>query len=304
MYIIITRDFLLIEGEQIMKHKLTHVNEIFDAYEKREKEPSESTPMGFNGLYKANCHLHPGSMYVVAARPGMGKTAFALTIARNFTKLSNKAVAYFTLAESNEQLVKRLLSIVSNVDARKFHIGHLSVDEEEKVKTAQAFLRRQNLYFNDTAKEINSIKKTLQGFSNLGLVIIDYVQLLSSEFKKGSRIREGHYIISTIEQMATQLNVPIIVTSQIPRFERKKRRDYRPELNDLRKEPWAFLEPVAAVVLFLYRDAYYNGDCDHTTAECIIAKNRFGETGTIPLQWNDECGWFADEGDIKNGNNF
>ena len=280
-----------------MKHKLTHVNEIFDTFETEEIEPEE-TATGFSGLYMANCHLRPGSMYVIAARPGMGKTAFALTIARNFTKLSNKSVAYFTLAESNEQLVKRLLSIASNVDARKFHIGHLSVDEEEKAKAAQAFLRRQSLYFNDTARTINDIKKTLQGFSNLGLVIIDYIQLLSSEFKKVSRIREFHYIISTIEQMATQLNVPIIVQSQIPPFERKKRRDRRPSLNDLRKEPWDFLEPVASVLLFLFRDAYYDGDCDPTTAECIIAKNRFGETGTIPLQWNDECGWFTD---MENG---
>jgi len=277
-----------------MKHKLTHINEIFDTYEKREKEPEESTPMGFGGLYKANCHLYPGSLYVIAARPGMGKTAFALTIARNFTKLSNKAVVYFTLGESDEQLVKRLLSIVSNVDARKFHIGHLSGDEEERAKTAQMFLRMLSLYFDDTARDIKSIKKALQGFSNLGLVVIDYVQLLSHEFKKGPRIREGYYIINSLEQMATQLNVPIIVTSQIPRFENKKRRDFRPTLNDFRKEPWDFLEPVAAVVLFLYRYAYYNGDCDHTTAECIIAKNRFGETGTLPLQWNDECGFFAD----------
>jgi len=287
-----------------MKHKLTHINEIFDTNTIGEKELIERTPMGFRELYKTNCHLYPGSVYVVAARPGVGKTAFALTIARNFSKLSNKAVVYFSLGESDEQLVKRLLSIVSNVDSRKFHIGNLNGDEEERAKTAQMFLRRQNLYFNDTAKDISSIKKTLQGFSNLGLVIIDYVQLLSHEFKKGPRVREGHYIISTIEQMALELNVPVIVTSQIPRFERKKRWDYRPTLNDLRKEPWDFLEPVAAVVLFLYRDAYYDGDCDHTTAECIIAKNRFGETGTIPLQWNDECGWFADEGDIENGNDF
>jgi replicative DNA helicase len=277
-----------------MKHKLTHINKIFDTSEKREKEPEESTPIGFKRLYKANCHLYPGSFYVIAARPGMGKTAFALTIAKNFTKLSNKAVAYFTLGESNEQLVKRLLSIASNVDARKFHIGHLSGDEEEKAKAAQAFLRRQSLYFNDTAKNIDSIKRTLQGFSNLGLVIIDYVQLLSHEFKKGPRIREGYYIINTLEKMAVELNIPIIVTSQIPRFEREKRRDYRPKLNNLRKEPWDFLEPVAAVILFLYREAYYNGDCDTTTAECIIAKNRFGETGTISLQWNDECGCFND----------
>ena len=275
-----------------MKQKLIHINELFDTYVKREKEPEEYIPMGFKGLYKANCHLHPGSLNVIAARPGMGKTAFALTIARNFTKLSNKAVAYFTLGESNEQLVKRLLSIASNIDARKFHIGNLCGDEEERARTTQVFLRKHNLYFNDTSRDIKSIKKALQGFSNLGLVIIDYIQLLSSEFKKGPRIREGYYIINTIEQIASELNVPIIVTSQIPRFERKNRKDLRPSLNDLRKEPWDYLEPVAAIFLFLYRDAYYDDDYDHSTAECIITKNRFGETGTIPLHWNNECGWF------------
>jgi len=281
-----------------MKHKLTHINEIFDTYVKREKEPEDSTPMGFKGLYKANCHLHPGSIYVVAARPGMGKTAFALTIARNFTKLSNKAVAYFTLGESNEQLAKRLLSLASSVDARLFHVGNLSEEEEERVKTALVFLRKQNFYFNDTARNIKSITKSLHGFSNLGLVIVDYVQLLSHEFKKGSRVREVQSIISTLEQLAVELNVPIIIISEIPRFERKNRLDLRPKLNDLEKELWDFLEPIAAVILFLYRDSYYDSDHDPTTAECIIAKNRFGETGTIPLQWNDECGWFTD---IENG---
>ena len=282
-----------------MKHKLTHINEVFDTNVKREDDLSKYTPMGFKGLYNANCNLHPGSMYVVAARPGMGKTAFALSIAKYFSKLSNKAVAYFSLDETEEQLVKRLLSISSNVDAKKFHAGNLSEDEEEKAKTAQNFLRRKNIYINDTARNIGDIQKTLQGFSNLGLVVIDFIQLLSTEFKKDPRIREGQYIIKTIEKMAVKLNIPIIIVSQIPRFEHKKRQDYRPEINDLRKEPWDFLEPLAAVVSFLYRDAYYNHEYDSTTAECIIAKNRFGETGTIPLQWNDECNYFTDVGECE-----
>jgi len=277
-----------------MKHKLIHINEIFDIIEKKEISSDEGTPMGFEELDKATGGLQPGSMYVVAARPGMGKTAFILRIARNFTFHSNKAVVYFTLGESSEQLVKRLLSLHSNIDARILHSGNLREDEKDRLNTAQNIVRSRNLFFNSSAKDIKSIKKTLQGFSNLGLVIIDYIQLLTSEFKKGSRVREGHYITSTIEQMALELNVPIIVTSQIPRFERKNRLDLRPNLNDLRKEPWDFLEPVAAVMLFLYRDAYYDVNSYLNNVECIIAKNRFGKTGTIPLHWNVECGFFAD----------
>jgi len=270
-----------------MKHKLKHINEIFEATERRgiilsENMLNEGLLTYFKGLDKAIGGLRPGSMTVIVARPGVGKTTFTLQMAKNIAKTSNKAVAYFSLAEDNEQLAMRLLSIVSNVDAKKIHSGNLNDDEQEKVKTAQMFLRRQNMFINHTTRNINDINEALQNFSNLGLVIIDYFQLISCEA-----------ITRAIKRMAVDLNVPIIVVSNLSRNS-EKRKDKRPKLSDLE----ATLEQDGDVIMFLYRDAYYNENSDPTIAECIIAKNRYGETLTIPLVWNDECGWFKD---IENG---
>ena len=240
--------------------------------------------------------LNKSDLLLIAARPAMGKTSFALNIALNVAKKYKQAVAFFSLEMSREQLVSRLLSGESFVDSQKMLTGKLSDDEWTKLAMASDVLSQTDIRVDDnpsiTVAEMNA---KLRRLDNLGLVLIDYLQLMtSSGYGKGgdSRVNVVSDISRSLKIMAKELNVPVICLSQLSRAN-ESRTDKRPILSDLRES--GAIEQDADEVMFLYRDDYYNENSEEkNVAECIVAKNRHGETGTVKLQWLPEYTTFTD----------
>ncbi len=239
--------------------------------------------------------LNNSDLVLVAARPAMGKSAFALNLGLNVAKKYNKTVALFNLEMSREQLAMRLLSIESFVDGQKMATGKLNEDEWSKLCMASSALSQTDIRIDDnptvTVGEMNAKCRRLD---NLGLVIIDYLQLMNGTgFSKGdSRVNIVSEISRSLKIMAKELNVPVICLSQLSRGP-EGRPDKRPMLSDLRES--GAIEQDADVVIFLYRDEYYHPDTeDKGICECIVSKNRHGEVGTVKLQWIPQYQTFAD----------
>ena len=242
-----------------------------------------------NGLNKSN-------LLLVAARPAMGKTAFALNLCINVAKKYKKTVAMFSLDRSREELAMRLLSIESFVDGKKLQTGKLSPEEWSKVSMAATALSQTDIRVDDNASitvaEMNALCRRVD---NLGLIIVDYLQLMNgSGYGKGgdSRVNVVSEISRSLKIMAKDLNVPVICLSQLSRGP-ESRTDKRPMLSDLRES--GAIEQDADSVMFLYRDEYYNPNTeDKGICECIVAKNRHGEIGPVKLQWIPQYQTFAD----------
>ncbi len=240
--------------------------------------------------------LNKSDLLLIAARPAMGKTSFALNIGLNVAKKYKQTVAFFSLEMSREQLAMRLLSGESFVDSQKMATGKLSEDEWAKLCMASAALSQTDIRVDDnpsiTVAEMNA---KLRRLDNLGLVIIDYLQLMNgSGYGKASdnRVNVVSDISRSLKIMAKELNVPDICLSQLSRGP-EGRTDKRPMLSDLRES--GAIEQDADEVLFLYRDDYYNPDSEEkNVAECIVSKNRHGEVGTVKLQWLPQYTTFAD----------
>ena len=240
--------------------------------------------------------LNDSDLLLVAARPAMGKSAFSLNIALNVAKKSKKTVAMFNLEMSREQLAMRLLAIESFVDGQKMATGKLSDDEWNRLSMAAVSLSQTDIRIDDnpsiTVAEMNAKCRRVE---NLGLVVIDYLQLMNgSGYGKGgdSRVNVVSEISRSLKIMAKELNVPVICLSQLSRGP-ESRTDKRPMLSDLRES--GAIEQDADEVLFLYRDEYYNENSeDKGVAECIVAKNRHGEVGTVKLQWIPQYQTFTD----------
>ena len=251
---------------------------------------------GLRDLDKKINGLNKSDLFLIAARPAMGKTAFALNIALNVAKKYNKTVACFSLEMSREQLTMRLLANESFVELGKLLTGKLSEEEWTKLAMASASLSQTDLRVDDnpsiTVAEINAKCRRLD---NLGLVVIDYLQLMQgSGYGKASdnRVNVVSDISRSLKIMAKELNVPVICLSQLSRGP-EGRTDKRPMLSDLRES--GAIEQDADEVIFLYRDEYYNENTEEKgVAECIVAKNRHGEVGTVKLQWVGQYQTFAD----------
>ena len=251
---------------------------------------------GLNDLDKKINGLNKSDLFLIAARPAMGKTAFALNIALNVAKKYNKTVACFSLEMSREQLTMRLLANESFVELGKLLTGKLSEEEWTKLAMASAALSQTDLRVDDnpsiTVAEINAKCRRLD---NLGLVVIDYLQLMQgSGYGKASdnRVNVVSDISRSLKIMAKELNVPVICLSQLSRGP-EGRTDKRPMLSDLRES--GAIEQDADEVIFLYRDEYYHEDTEEKgVAECIVAKNRHGEVGTVKLQWVGQYQTFTD----------
>ena len=251
---------------------------------------------GLRDLDKKINGLNKSDLFLIAARPAMGKTAFALNIALNVAKKYNKTVAVFSLEMSREQLTMRLLANESFVELGKLLTGKLSEEEWTKLAMASAALSQTDLRVDDnpsiTVAEINAKCRRLD---NLGLVVIDYLQLMQgSGYGKASdnRVNVVSDISRSLKIMAKELNVPVICLSQLSRGP-EGRTDKRPMLSDLRES--GAIEQDADEVIFLYRDEYYNENTEEKgVAECIVAKNRHGEVGTVKLQWVGQYQTFAD----------
>ena len=240
--------------------------------------------------------LNDSDLLLLAARPAMGKTAFALNLCLNVAKKYKKTVAMFSLEMSREQLAMRLLSIESFVDGQKMATGKLTEEEWTKLGMASSALSQTDIRVDDnpsiTVAEMNA---KLRRLDNLGLVIIDYLQLMNgSGYGKGgeSRVNVVSDISRSLKIMAKDLGVPVVCLSQLSRGP-EGRTDKRPMLSDLRES--GAIEQDADEVLFLYRDEYYNENTeDKGVAECIVAKNRHGEVGTVKLQWIPQYQTFTD----------
>ncbi len=251
---------------------------------------------GLHDLDKKINGLNLSDLLLIAARPAMGKTSFALNIAMNVAKKYDGTVAIFSLEMSREQLAMRLLSGESFVDSQKLLTGKLSDEEWSKLAMASAALSQVDIRVDDnpsiTVAEMNA---KLRRLDHLRLVIIDYLQLMTSSGygkQAENRVNVVSDISRSLKIMAKELNVPVICLSQLSRAN-ESRSDKRPILSDLRES--GAIEQDADEVLFLYRDEYYNENTpDKNIAECIVSKNRHGETGTVRMQWLPQFTTFTD----------
>ena len=274
------------------------LHKVFDRLKELSKSDSAIPGLstGLRDLDKKINGLNNSDLLLVAARPAMGKSAFSLNLALNVAKKYTKTVAMFNLEMSREQLAMRLLAIESFVDGQKMATGKLSEDEWNRLGMAAVSLSQTDIRIDDnpsiTVAEMNAKCRRVE---NLGLVVIDYLQLMNgSGYGKGgdSRVNVVSEISRSLKIMAKELNVPVICLSQLSRGP-ESRTDKRPMLSDLRES--GAIEQDADEVLFLYRDEYYNENTeDKGVAECIVAKNRHGEVGTVKLQWIPQYQTFAD----------
>ena len=252
---------------------------------------------GLQDLDKKINGLNKSDLLLIAARPAMGKTAFALNIGVNVAKKYKKTVAIFNLEMSREQLAMRLLANESFVELQKLATGKLSEEEWTKLCMAAAALSQTDIRIDDNPSvTVADINAKCRRVDNLGLVIIDYLQLMQgSGYGKGggdNRVTVVGEISRSLKIMAKELNVPVICLSQLSRAV-ESRTDKRPILSDLRES--GAIEQDADSVMFLYRDEYYHENSEEKgVAECIVAKNRHGETGTVKLQWIGQYQAFAD----------
>ena len=271
---------------QVLTGVLDHLNELSTG---QVGLPGLST--GLSAIDTKIHGLNKSDLILVAARPGMGKTSLALNFALNVGKASGKTVAVFSLEMSKEQLATRLLSGEAFVSNQKLITGNLSETDWGRIAQAANALNQTDIRIDDnpllTVADMNAKCRRID---NLGLVIIDYLQLMTSAGGKGYAGENRQQAVSDISRMlkimAKELEVPVVCLSQLSRAN-EKRDDKRPMLSDLRES--GAIEQDADIVLFLYRDDYYNEDSEkRNIAECIVAKNRHGETGKVELKWLPE----------------
>lgn len=274
-------------------------------------------PTGFTYLDTVLTGMGRSDLIILAARPGMGKTSFALNIATNVAKKQKIPVAIFSLEMTKDQLTSRILSAEAGIDSQAFRTGKLQEEDWDDLARASEILHDAPIYMDDTSGiTIPEVKAKIRRINqdpsrpDIGLVIIDYLQLMTSGRRTENRVQEISDITRNLKIMAKELNVPVIALSQLSRSAEKAtgRSDHRPQLSDLRDS--GSIEQDADVVLFLYRQAYYNShqdgaeeqQADEHTAECIVAKNRHGETSTVQLGWDGAHTRFMNP-DFSHGNN-
>ncbi|MBQ5346442.1 MAG: replicative DNA helicase [Ruminococcus sp.] len=254
-------------------------------------------PSGIGDLDRVITGLNRSDLILLAARPGMGKTSFALNIARYASSTAKKTVAFFSLEMTKEQLASRLLSTEALVQGTKLRTGKLSEEEWVRIISAGDVLSKCEFFLDDTPGiTVAEIKSKLRRLKNIDLVVIDYLQLMTSGRRIDNRVQEVSEITRNLKILAKEINVPVICLSQLNRAA-ESRQDHRPMLSDLRES--GSIEQDADIILFLYREGYYDrkGDednepsgpvSDENSGECIVAKNRHGETTTVKLHWQGE----------------
>ena len=265
---------------------------LVDTFDNLEKLASQEEgiigiPSGFADLDSKTLGFLPGQLVIVAARPAMGKSAFALNILTNAAIKSNKSVVYFSLEMGKEELVNRILSAESMVDSSKIRSGKLEDEDWISLTNASGTLSEAKIILDDSAGfspiELRARCRKLKMEYDIGLVVIDYLQLMDASKNNASRQADISEISRSLKVLAREIGVPIIALSQLSRAP-EQRPDHRPMLSDLRES--GSIEQDADMVMFLYRDDYYNPDTDKkNVAEVILAKNRAGSTGTAELLW-------------------
>ena len=268
--------------KDVLVESFTKLEELYNR-----KQHITGVPTGFAELDYKTAGLHGSELILVAARPAMGKTAFALNLATNAALRGNAPVAIFSLEMSKDQLVNRILCSEAMVDSNKVRTGKLDEDDWVKLAGAIGPLSEAEMYIDDTpgisVMEIRTKCRKLKMEKNIGLVVIDYLQLVQGNKRTASREQEISEISKSLKILAKEINVPVIALSQLSRAV-EQRPDHRPMLSDLRES--GAIEQDADIVMFLYRDDYYNKESEKKDiAEVIIAKQRGGQTGTVELLW-------------------
>ena len=285
---------------------LDRINALNDLY-KQAKSGGGASITGLSTLYKELDKriygLNRSDLIILAARPGMGKTSFAMNIATNVgKKYQDTAIAVFSLEMSKEQIVSRMISSEASLTSEAMKTGVIPDEKWKDIGRAAEVLSRLNIYIDDTPGiTVAGIKAKLRRMKNLGLVVIDYLQLMSSTKNyNGNRVVEISDITRNLKILAKELNVPVITLSQLARGP-EQRPDKRPLLSDLRES--GSIEQDADIVMFLYRNAYYDKtDPNVNACECIVAKNRHGEPGTVPLGWDGEFTRFTNAEFVRQEN--
>ena len=276
----------MVPVSHILQDVMTRLEELSNS---SETLPGLST--GFSAVDGKINGLNKSDLLLLAARPGMGKTSMALNVALSAAKSSGKTVAIFSLEMSREQLVTRLIAAEGLVENQRLTTGNLRESDWQRIAEAASNLSRMDILIDDnpllTAADMNAKCRRLD---NLGLVVIDYLQLMTSAGSKSYSGENRQQAVSDISRMlkimAKELQVPVLCLSQLSRAN-EKRDNKRPMLSDLRES--GAIEQDADIVMFLYRDDYYNEDSEkRNIAECIVAKNRHGETGKVDLRWMPE----------------
>lgn len=271
---------------------------VLEAYDRlgkitgEDKEKYVGARTGFTYLDTITSGLNKSDLIIIAARPAMGKTSFAMNIATNVARRNDKDVVIFNLEMSKEQLATRMLSTEALIESGNLRNGRIQTDEWVRLATSAAYLSTLPMYIDDTASmTVQQMKAKLRRVKNLGLVVIDYLQLMGSTSRSDNRVTVISEITRQLKVMAKELNVPVVLLSQLSRAV-ESRTDKRPMMSDLRES--GSIEQDADIILFLYRDAYYNKESTkQNISERIVAKNRHGETGTVELIWNGQYTRFS-----------
>ena len=293
------RHYANIVSEKAVLRRLIKLTEEIENIERASKTKGNVTgiPTGFTDLDYKTSGLQNSDFILIAARPSMGKTAFVLNIAQYMAFKKDKAVAIFSLEMSREQLMNRLLSMESKVDSQHLRTGNLKDDEWSKLIESAGMIGESRLMIDDTPGisigEMRSKCRKYKLEHGLDIIIIDYLQLMSGSGKSSSESRQQEIsdISRSLKALARELNVPVVALSQLSRAV-EQRTDHRPMLSDLRES--GAIEQDADVVMFIYRDDYYNKDSENKgIAEIIIAKQRNGPIGTVNLVWLPDYTKFA-----------
>lgn len=269
--------------KDVLVDSFTQLEELYNR-----KQHITGVPTGFADLDYKTAGLHGSELILIAARPAMGKSAFALNIAANAALNANIPVAIFSLEMSKEQMVNRILCSEAMVDSNKVRTGKLEDEDWAKLASKIGPLSETGIFIDDTPgisiTEIRAKCRKLKLEKNIGLVVIDYLQLIQgSNRRNGSREQEIAEISRSLKILAKELNVPVIALSQLSRAV-EQRPDHKPMMSDLRES--GSIEQDADIVMFLYREDYYNPDTERKNiAEVIIGKNRSGSTGSVDLGW-------------------
>ncbi len=285
--------------KDILVESFTQLEKLYN-----QKQHITGVPTGFVDLDYKTAGLHNSDLILVAARPAMGKSAFALNIAANAAVRAKTPVVIFSLEMAKEQMANRILCSEALVDSNKVRTGKVEEEDWAKLAAASGVLSESDIFIDDTPgisiMEIRAKCRKMKMEKNIGLVVIDYLQLIQGSNKRGgSREQEIAEISRSLKILAKEIDVPVIALSQLSRAP-EQRPDHRPMLSDLRES--GSIEQDADIVMFLYRDDYYNEDSEKKNiAEVIIAKQRSGSTGTVELMWLGSFTKFANLDKYREG---
>lgn len=293
------RIFEIRQGREVSG--LTHIKSVIEneTYDRLVKLSDPETrneylgiPCGIGELDRMITGLNKSDLIILGARPGMGKTSFALNIARNVAVNTNRTVCFFSLEMTRDQLAQRMLSSEAGIPSEKLRTGNLEPDDFTRLTQAGELLSKTSIYFDETSNiTVPEMKAKLRRMKKVDLVIIDYLGLMKSAKPTENRVQEVSEITRNLKIMAKDLKVPVIACAQLSRGTETKGKSHKPALSDLRES--GSIEQDADIVLFLYREAYYDNEkaddedrSDQTMSQCIVAKNRHGEIGTVDLHWD------------------